>query len=250
MLLATLLAASGCSPSGSGPQDDEREPHYVLGKSRVNAMDYRGAVEAFDEALEVNPRSAPAHFQLACLFDTKISDPAAAIYHYREYLRLDPRADNAAVITQRIYSCKQQLAADVMPLPSAPAAQKQLDDLTEKNRELQAQVNHLNDVIKQWSDYYQQQQQQQVAAVAYVPQPNPASQPPDTASSGYVAPAPAPTPAPVPASRARTCTVARGETLAAIARKHGVSLPALLAANPDVSPKKLRVGQVIHLPAR
>ncbi len=75
------------------------------------------------------PHSAAAHFQLACLFDKKESDPAAAIYHYQEYLRLDPRADNADIIRQRIYSCKQQLAADVLPLPSAPAAQKQLEDL-------------------------------------------------------------------------------------------------------------------------
>src|SRR5690242_9775208 len=124
LLAATLAAANGCSPMGSSQSDDEKEPHYVLGKSRVNAMDYSGAVEAFSEALEVNPRSAAAHFQLACLFDTKEANPAAAIYHYQEYLRLSPNADNAEVIRQRIYSCKQQLAADVMPLPSAPAAQQ------------------------------------------------------------------------------------------------------------------------------
>ena len=135
-----LLAVNGCAPSESGPLDDEKEPHYVLGKGRVNAMDYAGAIEAFNEALEVNPRSAAAHFQLACLFDTKSSEPAAAIYHYQEFLRLNPKADNAEVIRQRIYSCKQQLAADVLPLPSAPAAQKQLEDLAEKNRRLEDEV--------------------------------------------------------------------------------------------------------------
>jgi len=36
------------------------------------------------------------------------------------------KASNAEVITQRIYTCKQQLAADVLPLPSAPAVQQQL----------------------------------------------------------------------------------------------------------------------------
>ena len=47
----------------------------------------------------------------------------------------------------------------------------------------------------------------------------------------------------------RTHTVAAGETLAAIARQQGVSLTALQAANPGVNPKKMRMGQVINLPA-
>ena len=55
--------------------------------------------------------------------------------------------------------------------------------------------------------------------------------------------------APAKVSPARTHTVAAGETLAAIARKHGVSLNALESANPSINPKKLRVGQVLNLPA-
>ena len=49
-------------------------------------------------------------------------------------------------------------------------------------------------------------------------------------------------------SPARTHTVLAGETLAAVARKHNVSLTALQAANPGVSPKKMRVGQSLNLP--
>ena len=46
----------------------KKEPHYILGQNRVNAMDYQGAVEAFEESLEANPHSAPAHYQLAMLY--------------------------------------------------------------------------------------------------------------------------------------------------------------------------------------
>jgi LysM repeat protein len=46
----------------------------------------------------------------------------------------------------------------------------------------------------------------------------------------------------------RTHTVVAGETFAAIARKSGVGLAALEAANPGVTPKKLRVGQTLNLP--
>src|SRR5450755_1555242 len=48
------LALGGCSPSDQSQLDEEKEPHFVLGNSRVNAMDYQGAIEAFQESLEVN----------------------------------------------------------------------------------------------------------------------------------------------------------------------------------------------------
>src|SRR3984885_8130345 len=99
------VALSGCEP-GESQLDEKKEPHYVLGESRVNAMDYQGAIEAFEESLEANPHSASAHFELACLYDEKISDPAAAIYHYQQYLKYNPNAENAEIVTQRINSCK------------------------------------------------------------------------------------------------------------------------------------------------
>lgn len=246
-------ALAGCSPAGQSQLEEEKEPHFVLAKSRVNAMDYEGAVEAFQESLEVNPRSASAHFQLACLYDTKISDPAAAIYHYQEKLRLDPNADNAEVIKQRIYSCKQQLAADVLPLPSAPAAQRQLEDLVETNRQLVLQVARLQEVVKQWNAYYASQQ---AAAKTNAATPvNPAPLPATSLTPDDISPQPTPatttpTPKPAPAKpKVRTHTVAAGDTPAAIARKYGVKLDALLAANPGLVPTHLRVGQVLNIPA-
>ena len=156
----------GCEPSGSGASDDEKEPHFVLGQNRVNAMDYAGAVEAFEESLEVNPHSAAAHYQLAMLYSEKESNPAAAIYHYQQYLRYDPQAPNADIVNQHINTCKQQLATDVLQLPSSPAAQQQLQQLADKNRQLQ-------DEVDKWRAYYAAQ----MAAVK-------TNQPP---ASGYAA---------------------------------------------------------------
>ncbi len=144
------ITLGGCLPSGQNQSDEEKEPHYVLGLSRVNAMDYQGAIQAFEESLETNPHSAAAHFQLAMLYENKEPDPAAAIYHYQQYLKFDPNAGNAEIIKQHIDSCKQQLAADVMPLPSTPAAQKQINQLIEQNQQLQDEVN-------KWRAYYASQ---------------------------------------------------------------------------------------------
>jgi tetratricopeptide (TPR) repeat protein len=251
-----LLAMCGCEPPDSRQQDEEKEQHYVLARGRVNAMDYEGAVEGFKESLEVNPRSAAAHYQLAWLYDTKISDPAAAIYHYQEYLRLTPKADNAEVVRQRVTGCKQQLAADVLPLPSTPAAQRQIENLAETNRLLQAQIAQLNDSLKKWSDY---------AAGLQAGRPGTSPQDrPDALPSGAsiaadygVASSARDTGAGATrqqgaaaqtTARTRTHVVVAGETMAAIARKHGVSLPALQAANPGVVPTKLKVGQTLSLP--
>jgi LysM repeat protein len=264
LTVVVLAAANGCSPGDSGQVDEEKEPHFLLGSSRYNEMDWNGAVEAFEESLEVNPHSAEAHYRLAELFDTRVPDPAAAIYHYQEYLKLEPDAKNRDVITQRIDSCKQQLATDVLELPSAPAVQKQLDTLVEKNQQLQAQVDTLNAQLRDWNAYYASLKQSGATAnnagnVAAA-QPVTTSATPDDISSQSSQAGPQPQPQPTPttvtrpktnstrAERSRTHIVASGETMASIARKHGLSLPALEEANHGVNPKKLHVGQLINLP--
>jgi LysM repeat protein len=43
--------------------------------------------------------------------------------------------------------------------------------------------------------------------------------------------------------------IAKGDTLAVIAKKNGVSLKALEAANPKLNPKKLKIGDKVTIPA-
>ncbi|MGB7768637.1 MAG: LysM peptidoglycan-binding domain-containing protein [Verrucomicrobiia bacterium] len=242
------IALSGCVPSGQNQSDDEKEPHFVLGKGRINTMDYQGAIQAFQESLEVNPHSAAAHFELGWLYDEKESDPAAAIYHYEQYLQLCPNAGNAEVIKQRIESCKQQLAADVLPLPSTPAAQQQINQLIEENQRLQDEVN-------KWRAYYASQQatkNQSSAApdhAATQPPANPISpqpaqnvSPPARSLAGDNPVHATPT-----AATPRRHTVVAGETAVRIARRYGISLDALLAANPGLEPRRMRVGQVLNI---
>ena len=256
---ALAAAANGCSPMDSGPMDEEKEPHYVLGMSRVNAMDYIGAINAFEESLESNPHSAQAHFQLAMLYENQESDPAAAIYHYQQYLKYDPKTEKAEIIAQHISSCKQQLAADVLQLPSAPAAQQQLEKLTEENRRLHEQLT-------QWQTWYAAELAAKTNTPAtpynYATQPQATSLTPGDAPSQTGATTPAGTgalsnstatstthPATPKAAPIRTHVVLKGETLASIARKHGIRLNELEEANPFVNPRKLKAGQVLNLPA-
>jgi len=245
------VALGGCTPSGRSQLSEEKEPHFVLGKSRVNAMDFQGAIEAFEQSLEANPHSATAHFELGWLYDEKTSDPAAAIFHYQQYLKLNPNADNADVIKQRIYRCKQQLAADVLPLPSAPAAQQQLERLSEQNRQLQ-------DETAKWRAYYASQlaaaKTNSIPTPVYrEPQPTANPTPAQPAQTVSAAPAgvntgPPTNPKPTAAVQ-RTHTVVAGETAMGITRKFGVKLGALQAANPGVNLSRIHAGQVLNLPS-
>jgi len=79
-----------------------------------------------------------------------------------------------------------------------------------------------------------------------------AQQPAGTSTLAPQAPAqPMPTPAiiPAPSTETKEYLVASGDTLGAIAHKNGITLKALLDANPGVNPKKLQVKQKLQIPA-
>lgn len=233
----------GCFPVGSGQSGEEKEPHFQAGRARVNARDYPGAIEAFEKALEVDPHSAAAHFELGCLFEDKDPDPAAAIYHYEQYLKLRSNAENAEIIKQHILRLKQDLAKAVLPLPATPAVQHELDQLADENR-------RLRDEVEKWRAYYAHRG------------PAPLNPPDSPALSGRTSSAggrqaasgggdqrnPGTTVSPGSASSG-THTVRAGETPVAIAKKYGVKLEALMAANPGLNPKRLQIGQTLNIPA-
>jgi LysM repeat protein len=272
LAVALLVAAAGCSPMDQGSMDEEKEPHFVLGKSRVNAMNYSGAIEAFEESLEANPHSGQAHYQLAMLYENQesVADPAAAIYHYQQYLKYSPKAENADLVAQHIATCKQQLAENVLQLPSTPAVQQQLEKLTEENR-------RLHDQLAQWNAYYNALQaaktnqpapQNNFPAQSQLtqsqsqsqPQPQATSLTPDDVTTAPAAGARSSTTTtggttssqhstvPLKTTTPRTYKVSSGETLASIARKESITLQSLQTANPGVNPRKLKAGQVLNLP--
>jgi D-alanyl-D-alanine carboxypeptidase/D-alanyl-D-alanine-endopeptidase (penicillin-binding protein 4) len=85
------------------------------------------------------------------------------------------------------------------------------------------------------------------AAPVIAAAPTPASTPAPTPAA---APVPSARPAPAaPATAARTHTVQKGENLTVIARRYGVTLNALVAANPKMSPRRLMPGVALKVPA-
>jgi LysM repeat protein len=228
ILLLLSICGNGCMPEDSRA-DEEKDPHFQRGRNLAGGQDFRGAVLEFEKALETNPRSAAAHFELGWLYDTKINDYAAAIYHYERYLQLQPNGQRAQSIDvhERIRGCKRELAGAEFPLPNNQNLQREVDKLTAENLALHQQMDALRG--------------QQAAAPANAAQPRAGE---SASASATVAP-PIRTTAP---SRQRTYTVKQRDTINSIAAQYGVKSSAVLAANPRVDPRRLRVGQVLSLP--
>lgn len=243
--LAALFAMAlcGCIPTGSSQPDEEKEPHFQRGRERVNAMDYGGAIESFEKALEVNPHSGAAHFELGWLFANKQSDPAAGIYHYERYLKLRPRAENADTIRQHILGLKQELAKAVLPMPSTPGVQRQLEQLMEENKRLAEEVG-------KWRAYYADRG---AAPLTNALVANDSIRQPVTGSISPSQPVQTNRPPVVRATAntaaAKTHRVQSGDTPWSIARKYHVKLDALMSANRGLDPRRMQVGQVLNIPA-
>ena len=247
-LSALLLAGmTGCAPSGQSQTDEEKEPHFLEGRNCINSMDYPGAVEKFEQAIEVNPHSAAAHFQLGWLYEEKVPDAAAAIYHFQQFLKLRPNSDNAEVIKQHINNCKQDLAKTVLPLPVTPGMQRQFEQLAEENK-------RLKDELEQWKGYAARLQTltgQLAQASASLRTPSNAQiqsvqQNPGGSNAGSATRSGRQS---VPIGATRTYNVQSGDSLYSIAKKYGVRLDALKAANPNVDPNRLRIGQSLNVPS-
>ncbi len=204
-------------------------------------MDYAGAIEAFEKALETNPHSAAAHFELGWLYADKVPNAATAIYHYEQFLKLRPHAENAETIKQHIFRLKQDLAKAVLPLPSTPGVQRELEQLAEENRQLK-------DEVLKWRAYYASHNPASAnapGAGATIPLPNAGAVSSSSGGGDQRSPVKSDPPA-----ATRTHKVQPGETPSAIAKKYGVKVEALLAANPGLNPRRMQVGQSLNLPAR
>ena len=242
MLVAVLSAVfCGCMPSSQGTMDEQKESFYLMGKARANALDSKGAIEAFERAIEANPRNGSAHFELGLLCE-KEQDYSAAIYHFERFLKLRPDSEYAQTVKGMIMADKMELSKTVA---STPVNQRELEDLRAKNRQLQDEMEKLRIQLAQ--------------AQGRVPVPvtNPGRQ----GSSGSGASGSGSTGSGLSQSEqetqrgsgtmqpiARPYTVKAGDTPTLIARQHGVKLEALMAANRGLDARRMKVGQVINIP--
>jgi LysM repeat protein len=252
-----LLFCFGCSPKATVPVDEERNPYFVEGKERIGTRDYKAAIAAFEKALEQNPRSALAHFELGVLYEQhsaqREDDYVAALYHYNQVVRLRPHiypADNAR---QRMASCKQELVRSQSMAPVYQQTIRELDRLKEENAQLRRQLETLQvQVASQFiAPASLGNASQQTVAHGPTTTAKPSADPMDTPILVVTNPTPLPKERPAQTARSvRTHTVRARETAYSIARSYGVKVDALLSANPGLDAHRMKTGQTINIPQR
>src|SRR5437867_3201992 len=239
----------GCDP-GAESLDEQKNPYFLAGKERVAERDYKGAIEAFEKAVESNPRSVQAHFELGVLYeqhsDQKEEDYVSAMFHYIQAIKLRPNdypADNAR---QRLASCKRELVKAEALAPVAQNLMRELDKLKEENHFLRNQLDCV-----QLQSRRAATNRNEVAAATLLSAPRltngpPSPSRPSSSDAGLARDRQTPT---APAAGARTHTVKPGETLYSIARQYRVKLESLTSANPSLDAKRMKIGQLINLPS-
>ena len=276
--LAVLLA--GCYPlDQSAPEDNH--PLIKAAEARRSSNPHE-AGRLLEKALAENPRLARAHWELALISLNSTTNYAAAVYHFQKVLELRPDWPHASTARQLIGKAKIEMVKEGVEAPTLPSVQRQMDRLvselhrlTEQNTNLTASVQYLTGLTQQLAAENLDLRQRLLALNQPAPPPGagpgdaplPTPGPGRTGSRPASAPA-APRPVASPAvsfatrpgetlpgrmpsgSWPRTYTVQRGETAFAISRRHGLTVPDLVAANPGLNPGRLKAGQRLNLPAR
>jgi LysM repeat protein len=237
-LLLFCFFGTDCSPVSKGKSDEEKDPDFIAGKARMNSLDYQGAVEAFEKALERNPHSASAHFELGLVYYQYVNEYAGAIYHFRKFLALRPNAPHAENVSQFINVCKQELAKRAL----APSLEKCSKIWKPSPRRI---------AIETANRFSFQSLLDVTNRLRSVPLAGLNSSDRTQAAALTAARTVTPLPAPVSATKTsvRRHVVKPRETLTSIARQYRISLSRILAANPGLNPNRIKIGQTLNIPS-
>jgi LysM repeat protein len=248
ILLLVGAGFYGCSPVTELPQDEQKNPYYQAAKERLETRDFRGAIEAFEKAIQVNPNSVLAHYELALAYEQHEFDYAAAIYHYNKAIKLRPNGYPADNARERVRVCRQELAKAESIAPIVPSLPLQFERLKDENVRLTREVEALRAQLAARSGASAGRASPSDRDPASPARPSGTPARTDTSPAfGSIASATRSAAAPTRGS-GRIHRVQPGETLSYIARLYQVKLEALLAANPSVSPRRLQVGQPVTIP--
>ena len=262
ILLLSCVWCSGCFPIGDGNLDEEKDPHFLEGKTRCNNMDFPGAIESFEKAISANPQSATAHFELGLIDYHNVNDYPGALYHFGKFLKLRPNAAHADTVRSFMMVSTQEIAKTVNLGPMTQQLPRELERLMTENARLHQQIESLQTQLAQRTTPVTPTVKTTISAP---PNGAPPSLPPKlapsppmsqkTTSPNLLASGKSVAAATLPEvlhpiGALATHAVKSGETPFSIAKHYGVKLSALLAANPELDPKRLKIGQSIRIPGR
>ena len=224
LLMAVTLLGAACGRFTGGDLDHNSD--YIRAHNASAAGDFHVAAAFYNKALLAFPDSGKAHLELGQLCDEKLGDPIAAIYHYRQFLELDPNSEHRQMVEGYVDRAKLALAAK---LPSSSGADPaELMRLQMENSTLRTRVAEL-----------------ERAATTLPPVSNPSPAPPSAVVASNLPTTPTPS--------GRTHIVQKGDTLQSLALRYYGTRSAwekIFAANRTILSSKdhLKIGQQLVIP--
>ena len=224
LLMAVTLLGGACGRFTGGDLDHNTD--YIHAHNAAAAGDFHVAAAFYNKALLAFPDSGKAHLELGQLCDEKLGDPIAAIYHYRQFLVLDPNSEHRQMVEGYVDRAKLALAAK---LPSSSGADPaELMRLQMENSTLRTRVAEL-----------------ERAATTLPPVSNPSPAPPSAVVASNLPTTPTPS--------GRTHIVQKGDTLQSLALRYYGTRSAwekIFAANRTILSSKdhLKIGQQLVIP--
>jgi nucleoid-associated protein YgaU len=240
-LLALLLAAGCGRDAGSLLSAETDDSNYARGKELLKQGRDQEALTAFLKVIAARGDDAApeSHLEAGLLYQEKLKDPVAAIYHYRKFCELVPASPQTGLVRQQIDAALREFART---LPGQPL-DSQSGDLLATVARLQAENKQLRDQLAATPSGRAVRTPGPSAVIAPVPPPG----------DSPIRPAPPP-PSATPAVAARKHVVAAGETLSTLAQKYYGNRgkwPDILAANKDILPSEktpLKIGMELKIP--
>ncbi|MFP4472767.1 MAG: tetratricopeptide repeat protein [Candidatus Omnitrophota bacterium] len=87
--------------------------HYNMGNIFYHQGRYAKAAEEYRRAVEIDPAMTNAHFNLAFVAGDFLDDYATAVEHYHQYLYLNPGAEDAALVQEKLVEAKLELRVQI-----------------------------------------------------------------------------------------------------------------------------------------
>jgi LysM repeat protein len=275
-LAALLGCTSACTDRSTVPTLVETdEPFFVQGMQLKKQGRYAEALTAFLKVIDKRGTRAASesHLEAGAIFLNHTKDPLEACHHFRKYLDLQPNSKEAEGVRGQVKIAMRDFASK---LPGRPMedqsvrlqAEEDIAKLRRENEELRAEiatlrgggaspVSRLPRMITVPDEVLTTRAapppvmtvdapaREMAAAVSPSLDPRiaPSASPAKTTKSST------PTTARPPVATGRTHTVKPKETLYAIAKQYGVTVPELTAANGIRNPSAVSIGTVLKIPA-
>jgi LysM repeat protein len=248
MVLVLAGAGAGCAPVDSAGGGEENDPDFQAGLRQKKAGRHVQAIDSLERALQRNPRSAAAHFELGLVYYQHITNHVAAIYHFDKVQRLRPDWGKRDIVRQLITVCKQELVREVIGSFNVQMRHEleRMDKLTRENTELRQQLDQLK---AEYAARTAAGTPNLGAQTARSPEPGVPSSQGASELAGMRPAGGSSLPSTVPPSGVtRAHRVQGGDTFYSLARRYGVQPSAIQAANPGIRPNQIQPGQVLRIP--